>query len=303
MNDTARETRRGVAYGLAAYLIWGFFPVYFRLVAHVAPLEVLAHRIAWSVVTLAVLLVGSRGWGKVAAALTTRTTLLTLCATALLISANWYVFVLSVDHGQVLQASLGYFINPLISVLLGVLFLRERLRPLQTISVLLALAGVLVLTYHLGQPPWISLVLGITFGLYGLLRKILPVDSLTGLSVETIILFPAASGYLLYLHMTGTGAFPSSGVADDILLPMSGVITVIPLLFFSASARRVRLATVGFMQYLTPTIHFLLAVLAFGEAFSGAHLASFVCIWLGLALYSVDTAHGIFTGRNGEPRP
>jgi len=268
----------------------------------VAPLEVLAHRIAWSVVLLAILLGANRGWGKVAAALTTRSILLTLCVTAVLISSNWFVFVLSVDHGQVLQASLGYFINPLISVLLGVLFLGERLRPLQIASVALAVAGVLILTYHLGSPPWISLVLGITFGLYGLLRKILPVDSLTGLSVETIILFPAASGYLLYLGATGRGAFSSSAVADAVLLPMSGVITVIPLLFFSASARRVRLATVGFMQYLTPTIHFLLAVLAFGESFTRAHLASFACIWVGLALYSIDTAHGIFTGRSRVPR-
>jgi chloramphenicol-sensitive protein RarD len=175
-------------------------------------------------------------------------------------------------------------------VLLGFLFLRERLRRLQVVSVLFACAGVLVLALQHGSPPWIALILAATFALYGLLRKVVPVDSLTGLSVETLLLFPAASGYLIYLGFRGKGAFPSAAVGDDILLPLAGVVTAVPLLWFSAAARRLRLATVGFMQYVTPTLHFFLAILAFGEPFSRTELASFACIWAGLALYSYDTA-------------
>jgi chloramphenicol-sensitive protein RarD len=287
-SDTTRETRQGVAYGLAAYLLWGFFPLYFKGVAHIPPLEVLAHRCAWSLATLLVFLAATNGWSKVRAALGEPRTLLTLCATTLLIATNWFVFLYAVAHDEVLQSSFGYFVNPLVSVLLGFLFLRERLRRLQVVSVACAGAGVLVLALHHGAPPWIALVLAITFALYGLLRKIVPVDALTGLSVETLLLFPAASGYLIYLAATGKGAFPSPSVRDDILLPLAGVVTAVPLLWFAAAARRLRLATVGFMQYITPTLHFLLAILAFGELFSRTELASFVCIWAGLALYSWD---------------
>ncbi|HEY6006731.1 MAG TPA: EamA family transporter RarD [Geobacteraceae bacterium] len=287
-SDTTRETRQGVAYGLAAYLLWGFFPLYFKGVAHVPPLEVLAHRCAWSLVTLVVFLAATGGWGRVRAALTQRRTLLTLCVTTLLIATNWFVFLYAVASDQVLQSSFGYFVNPLVSVLLGFLFLRERLRRLQVVSVVCAGAGVLVLALHHGAPPWIALVLAVTFALYGLLRKVVPVDALTGLSVETLLLFPAASGYLIYLGATGKGAFPSAAIKDDILLPLAGIVTAVPLLWFAASARRLRLATVGFMQYVTPTLHFLLAILAFGEPFSRTELASFACIWVGLALYSCD---------------
>ncbi len=293
IHDSAGETRMGVAYGLAAYLLWGFFPLYFKWVAHVPPLEVLAHRIAWSLITLMVPLAATREWGKVRIALAQRRTLITLAATTILISTNWFVFIVAVDRGQVLQSSFGYFINPLVSVLLGFIFLGERLRRLQILSLALACAGVIVLTLHLGSVPWISLVLAITFALYGLLRKIVPAGALTGLSVETLLLFPAASGYLINLGVTGKGAFPSTTVGDNILLPLAGVITAIPLLWFSAAARRLSLASIGFMQYITPTIHFLLAVLVFAEPFSRTHLAGFACIWAGLLLYSYDATGGM----------
>jgi len=283
----------GVAYGLAAYLLWGFFPLYFKWVAHVPPLEVLAHRIAWSLITLMVPLAATREWSKVRTALAQRKTLITLGVTTILISTNWFVFIIAVDRGQVLQSSFGYFINPLVSVLLGFIFLGERLRRLQILSLALACAGVIVLTLHLGSVPWISLVLAITFALYGLLRKIVPAGALAGLSVETLLLFPAASGYLIYLGVTGKGAFPSATVGDNILLPLAGVITAIPLLWFSAAARRLSLASIGFMQYITPTIHFLLAVLLFAEPFSRFHLAGFACIWAGLLLYSYDATGGM----------
>jgi chloramphenicol-sensitive protein RarD len=291
--DTTGETRIGVAYGLAAYLFWGFFPLYFKWVAHVPPLEVLTHRIAWSFITLVLPLAATREWRKVRAALTQRKTLIILCATTILISTNWLVFIVAVDRGEVLQSSFGYFINPLVSVLLGFTFLGERLERLQILSLGLASAGVVILTAHLGSVPWISLVLAITFALYGLLRKIVPAGALTGLSVETLLLFPAASGYLIWLGVTGKGAFPSAAVGDNILLPLSGVITAIPLLWFSAAARRLSLASIGFMQYITPTIHFLLAVAVFGEPFTHAHRAGFACIWAGLLLYSYDAKRGM----------
>lgn len=292
ITDNGREVRRGILYGLSAYFIWGFFPLFFRLLSHVPPLQVLAHRISWSLLTLLFFLSAAGGWRRIRQALTDGKILLILSATTLLIATNWFVFILAVDHGQVLQSSFGYFINPLVSVLLGFVFLRERLRPLQLISVAAAILGVVVLTLHHGALPWMALVLAITFGLYGLLRKVVPVDSLTGLFVETILLFPVACGYLLYLAAEGRGAFLAGSAVTSLLLGLAGVITAIPLLWFAASARRLRLSTVGFMQYITPTIHFLLAVLVFDEPFDTTHLVSFGCIWAGLALYSWDAARG-----------
>ncbi|HEX9024339.1 MAG TPA: EamA family transporter RarD [Geobacteraceae bacterium] len=286
----SRRTSQGVAYALAAYLLWGFFPLYFKWVAHVPPLQVLAHRIAWSLVTLLFFQAAKRDWGKVRRAVAEPRTLVVLFITTILISTNWFVFIVAVGHGEVLQSSFGYFINPLISVLLGFIFLHERLRRLQIASIALACAGIVFISLHLGSVPWISLILGVTFALYGLLRKIVPADALTGLSVETLLLFPAAAGYLVYLGVTGKGAFPSVMAWDNILLPLAGVITAIPLLWFAAAARTLSLATIGFMQYITPTMHFLLAVLAFGEPFTRFHLAGFACIWAGLLLYSFDTA-------------
>lgn len=254
------------------------------------PLQVLAHRIAWSFITLIFIVSATGGWGKVMAAVRNRKALFILCVTTLLISVNWLVFIYAVERDQVLQSSFGYFINPLVSVLLGFLFLGERLRRLQSLCLGCAIAGLLVLTFSLGGLPWISLVLAISFALYGLLRKIVESDPLTGLCVETMILFPPASAFLIILGVAGNGAFPSSSIADNLLLPISGVITAIPLLWFSAAARRLNLSTIGFMQYITPTIHFLLAVLAFGEPFTMPHLAGFACIWAGLVLFTYDAA-------------
>ena len=287
--DSARTTQ-GVAYGVAAYLFWGFFPLYFKQLDHIPPLEVLAHRSVWALVTLALILAVTSGWSPFRAALRDRHLLLILGATTVLIATNWLIFLYAVTTSQVLQSSLGYFINPLVSALLGFLFLRERLDRLQVASIVIAAAGVLVMAWHHGSLPWIPMVLAVTFGLYGLLRKIASVDALTGLAVETLLLFPAAGGYLWYLDMTSRGSFLASSVHDDILLPLAGVVTAIPLLWFAAAARRLRLVTVGFMQYLTPTLHFLLAVLVFGEPFTRSELASFACIWSGLALYSWHAA-------------
>jgi len=251
-------------------------------------MEVLSHRIAWSFITLLLIIAVTGGWSKVLSALADLKILAILGATTLLISTNWLVFIIAVDHGQVLQSSFGYFVNPLVSVLLGAVFLGERLRRLQIVSLFLAVAGLLILALSIGEVPWMSLVLAVTFALYGLLRKVVPTDALTGLFVETLILFPIASVYLVGIGATGKGVFPSSHMSDNLLLPLAGVITAVPLLWFSAAARRLNLSTIGFMQYITPTNHFLLAVFAFGEPFTSSHLAGFACIWAGLLAYTID---------------
>ena len=205
----------------------------------------------------------------------------------LFIAANWLVFIYAVVSGQVLQASLGYFINPLANVLLGVLFLRERLRPYQVLSLGLALAGVLVLAVFVGAAPWVALALALTFALYGLMRKIMPVDGLVSLTVETLVMTPIALAYLGYLGAMRQGSGTSLGILG--LLALSGPITTVPLLFFGAAARRLRLSTMGILQYLSPTLQFLLAVVAFHERFSYAQIASFACIWTAIAIYTTDS--------------
>lgn len=278
----------GLGYGVLAYLIWGFFPVYFKSLVTVPALQVVAHRIAWSVLFLGLLIVVRGRMADVRAALKDRRSLVILMVTALLIATNWLVFILAVGHAQVIQSSLGYFITPFVSVTLGMVFLHEHLRRLQLFSLLLAASGVLLLTLQYGRVPWAALTLALTFGSYGLLRKIVAVDALAGLMVETLLLAPVAIGYLLFVASDGAGAFPSAGLQISVLLMLAGVVTAIPLLLFASAARCLRLATIGFLQYLTPTLHFLLAVLAYGEPFTVHHLFSFALIWSGLACYSVD---------------
>jgi len=282
----AQEAKRGVICGLAAYLVWGFFPVFFKLVAHVSPLEVVAHRIVWSMAFLAVLLTVTGRWGEIRAALRVPKTLLTLCCTTVLIAMNWLVFIYAVGRGEVLQSSLGYFMTPLINVLLGFVLLRERMQRWQAASLVLAVAGVILSAIRVGSVPWIAIVLAITFGLYGLLRKTVAVDSVVGLSIETFLIGPPAVVYLLNLGLSGRGTFLAGSGADSVVLFLSGVVTAVPLLIFTAAARRLRLMTIGFLQYITPSIHFLLAVGLYGEEFNATHLATFLCIWSGLALYS-----------------
>jgi chloramphenicol-sensitive protein RarD len=285
--DASRtEAGTGLVYGVVAYLMWGFFPVYFKAIENVPPLQVVSHRIAWSMLLLILLITRCARWKDVRAALAERASLLTLTASAILIATNWLVFIIAVEHGQVLQSSLGYFITPFVSVLLGVLFLKERLRRLQRAGLILAAAGVLIMTIHLGRFPWTALLLALTFGTYGLLRKIVRTDPLTGLTVETLILAPVACLYLLYTDWQGYGAFITAGLKTSLLLASAGAVTAVPLLLFAAAARRLRLSTIGFLQYLTPTLQFLLAVLLYHEPFNRVHLAGFICIWSGLAAYS-----------------
>jgi chloramphenicol-sensitive protein RarD len=282
------EAGTGLLYGVCAYLIWGCFPVYFKAFGSIPSLQIVSHRIAWSVVFLMLLSLRPGRWGAIRTAMTDRRSLLILVTTAILIATNWLVFIIAVGHGQVLQSSLGYFITPFVSVLLGLVFLKEQLRRLQLVALILAAIGVITLTVRYGSIPWTALILAITFGSYGLLRKVVTTDALAGLTVETILLAPFACFFLLYAAWRGEGAFLSNGLTIDLLLMSAGVVTAIPLLLFAAAARRLRLATIGFLQYITPTMHFLLAVVVYGEAFSSAHLASFLCIWAGLICYSWD---------------
>lgn len=291
----------GLGFGILAYLIWGFFPVYFKALAGVPPLQVVCHRIVWSVLFLWLIITWRGQWSSIRDAFHDRRVVALLIASALLIATNWLVFIIAVGHAQVIQSSLGYFITPFVSVLLGFLFFQERLRRLQLMSLFLAGIGVVLLTIQYGRIPWVAIVLALTFGSYGLFRKIVTVDSLIGLTVETLLLGPAAVGYLIFVSLQGNSAFLEQGIQTGTLLVLSGVATAVPLLLFASAARRLRLATIGFLQYITPTLHFLLAVLLYREPFTLAHLSSFLFIWGGLCCYSYDAWRGVRAARqNGR---
>ena len=283
------ESKRGFFYGAAAYALWGLLPLYFKALAHVLPLEILAHRIVWSVVLLAGVIALWNRWGEVGRVISSPRILGTLVLTTVFIGLNWLMYIYSVSSNQVIQASLGYFINPLVNVALGVLVLRERLRRWQVAGLLLAGVGVLNLTLLAGEVPWIALTLAVSFGFYALLRKLVPVDGITGLFFETTLLLPLSAGYALFLQSTGEAQFGVASHATTLLMIFSGLATAIPLILFAGAARRLPLTTLGFLQYLAPTLQFLLAVLVFGEPFSLAQLASFTCIWGAIAIYSVDS--------------
>jgi chloramphenicol-sensitive protein RarD len=284
----ARDQPSGVAFAAAAYLLWGLFPLYFKAVSAIPAPEMLAHRIVWSLLFLASLTAIRRAWGPVRRALGRPRLLATLALSAALIAVNWGLFIWAVAAGRVLECSLGYFITPLFSVLLGVFVLHERLRPLQWLAVALAAAGVGWQVASFGTVPWVALTLAATFGSYGLVRKTMPVDAVSGLVIEAMLLAPPALAGLLWLEVQGGGAFVSAGWRLDVLIALSGPITALPLILFVAGARRIRLSTVGLLQYVTPTCHLLLAVLVFGEPFAWASVVVFLCIWAALAVYTGD---------------
>jgi chloramphenicol-sensitive protein RarD len=278
----------GVASALGCFGLWGLFPIYFKLLGHVPALEVLAHRVLWSAVLLLGLILAQGQWPALRAEFRDRRRLGFYLLTALLISANWLLYIWAVQNGRILEASLGYYINPLVNVLLGVLFLRERLNPRQWTAVALAAAGVLVLVVGHGVFPWISLMLALSFGGYGLLRKKAGHAATLGLCVETALLAPVALLFLATLAARGAGALGTVNGQTDLLLLAAGPVTVAPLLMFLEATRRLRLSTVGLIHYLTPTLQFLLAVTVYRETFTTVHLAAFGCIWLALALYGAD---------------
>jgi len=279
----------GLAAGIAAYACWGFVPLYFKAVSAAPPLEVLAHRIAWSLVLL-LLLVSRRGQrGALRAVLRPGRTLAMLSAASVLIAVNWLVYIWAVAAGRVMEGSLGYFINPLVSVALGVVVLGERLERPVGIAVAVASLGVVWLTLGLGHPPWIALTLAFSFGSYGLLRKLVPVGAVLGLCVETLLLAPLALGYLGVVGASGRLAFASGSLRLDVLLLLAGPITAVPLLLFAAAARRLPLSTLGFLQYLSPTLQLLLAVLVFKEPLDAARAGAFAFIWTGLAIFTIHS--------------
>jgi chloramphenicol-sensitive protein RarD len=288
----SRLQRRGFAAALAAYVAWGLFPLYFKAIKRVPPLEILAHRVVWSMALLAVLVTWQRRWRELAATFAGGRLRVYLASTAL-ISANWLIYIWAVNTNHVLEASVGYFVNPLVNVLLGMVFLRERLSRAQGVAVALAAAGVLVLAVRLGAFPWVSLALAATFGFYGLVRKKARIDAIVGLLVETSLLAPLALRYLVALAARAQGAFVAAGASTTALLAAAGVVTAVPLIWFAVGMRALRLSTMGLIQYITPTGQFLLAVALYREPFTPAHAIAFACIWSSLALYTYDALRAI----------
>ena len=275
--------------GLAAYSIWGFFPFYFKALAQVPAAEVLAHRIIWSAAFLLTFIALTRSVEQLKSMMLNRRTLATLGITTLLVSTNWFVFIYAVAAGKVLESSLGYYLNPLVSIFLGAVFLREKMSGRQKVAIILAAAGVAIQTVMVGKLPLISITLAFTFGLYGLIRKAARVPAVTGLAIETTLVSPVALGYIIWLMSQDSLSFMALGKSIDILLLLAGVITVTPLILYGGALNRLRLSTLGIMQYIVPTAHFAWAVFAFGEPFTSGHLVSFGFIWAGLILYSSES--------------
>lgn len=278
---------KGVIYAFTSYLLWGFFPLYFHALGNVPAVQVTAHRVVWSFLFLMLVLVIRKDWAGLRKMVTLRTVLIYLGAGTLL-ACNWLTYVYATGQGMVLETSLGYFINPLVSVLLGVVFLREKLRPAQWAAVGLAFLSVTYLTVTHGSLPWIALVLAFSFGLYGLVKKVAPLGSFHGLTLETAVLLLPALVFLSVLQINGSGVYGRMGTMTTLLLTLTGVVTAIPLLLFANGARRVPLSMIGLLQYVSPTIQFLLGVFVFGEIFTWQRLIGFSVIWIALIIYSAD---------------
>lgn len=279
--------KKGVFYALGAYTLWGLFPIYWKWLQDVPAIQVIGHRIGWSFIMLMMVILATGQWKKIRLVLTRRVLGIYLIS-GLLLSANWLIYVWGVNAGHIVDASLGYFINPLFSVLLGVIFLRERLRLSQWIPIGLAAIGVIYLTWMYGSLPWIALSLAFTFGLYGLVKKAAPLGSLYGLTLETGLVFLPAFGYLIFAESTGQGAFGHSGSISALLMVGSGVVTIVPLLMFASAARRIPLTMVGIMQYVAPTLQFLIGVLIYKEPFTSSRLIGFSMVWLALIIFWVE---------------
>jgi chloramphenicol-sensitive protein RarD len=287
---------KGTWYAIGAYVTWGLLPIYWKWLHSVPAPQLLAHRILWSFVTLAVVIVASRQAGGLRTALASRRILLVYLAASILIGINWFTYVWAVNAGFMIETSLGYFINPLLSLLLGVLLFKERLRRWQWGSIALAAAGVIYLTISYGSLPWIALTLAASFGLYGLIKKLAPLGSLHGLALETGILLLPASIYLLSVESTGAGAFLEGTPMLKLLLVGAGVATTLPLLMFASAARRIPLGLVGILQYITPTLQFLLGALVYDEPLATGRLVGFVVVWVALALFVIE---GVVVRRMG----
>ena len=278
----------GVVYALAAYVIWGLFPLYFKALEQVPSLQILAHRMAWSLLFVALLLAVLKRWSWMRLLREQPALLARFALSAVLLSSNWGIYIWAVNSNHVVDASLGYYINPLVNVALGSVLLHERLRGLQWVALAIAAAGVTVMAIEVGHVPWISLSLALTFGSYALLRKTAPLGALEGLAVETAVLFPLAVAYLFWLSTQGMNAFASADLSTRWLLVAAGPITTIPLLLFAAGARRMSMTLLGVLQYITPTLQLALGVWLYHEPFAAAKMVGFGLVWVGLAVFLLD---------------
>lgn len=276
---------RGIFLGLGAYLIWGFMPIWLRQIKEVPALQILSHRIIWSLVLLAIFVLSSGQWEALRKAATTRRNLLIYLTAAFLLSANWLTYIYAVNSDHIVEASLGYFINPLVNVLFGIVLFRERLRTWQWVPIGIAGLGVAYLTFDYGRLPWIAITLALTFASYAVVKKAAPLGSLYGLTLETALLFVPALGYLAMVEMNGGGAFGHQGWIKSLLLAFAGVITAVPLLMFGEAARRIPLSMLGLLQYVAPSCQFLIGVLVYREPFTLSRLFGFAIIWVALILF------------------
>ncbi len=292
--------RKGILLALSAYIMWGLFPLYWKPLETISALQLVGHRIGWSFILLFIVILVTGQWRLFREAASSMRIIRIYLVAAVLICVNWFTFVWAVTHGFVLESSLGYYINPLFSVLLGVTVFHERLRPVQWVPIALAAMGVLYLTYSYGAVPWIALTLAFSFGTYGMVKKIAPLNSLYGLTLETGLLFLPALAYLIGCELAGQGAFLHSGPLMDWMMVGAGLITTVPLLLFAAAAPRVPLSTIGILQYINPTMQFLVGVLLYKEPFTHDRMIGFGLVWLGLILF---WAEGLHARRNLAPEP
>ncbi len=295
------ETRRGVLLGLAAWVMWGFFPLYWPLLEPAGAIEILAHRIFWSMLVMVGLVIATRRRATLRATFAVRRTRRLLAAASVLITVNWGTYIWGVNHHHVVETSLGYFINPLVSVLMGVLLLGERLRTLQWVALGIAGVAVLALTVEYGHPPWVALILAFSFGSYGLAKKKANAGAVESLVIETAVISPVALGYIVFLMLTGASTFENHGVWHVVLMMGTAVITVVPLLCFGGAATRIPLSTLGLMQYLTPTVQFILGLVVFGEPMPPMRWVGFGLIWLALALFTVESLRNRHNQHRNDP--
>ncbi|UVS82660.1 EamA family transporter RarD [Actinokineospora sp. UTMC 2448] len=279
----------GFLLGLGAYVIWGFFPLYWPLLEPSGPIEVLAHRVAWSLAAVGALLMAARRWRALRNVLRSPRTLAYVAIGAVVIGANWVIFIWGVNNGHVVEVSLGYFINPLVTILMGVLLLGERLRPVQWAALAIAFVAVVQLTLDYGTLPWLALALAASFATYGLMKKKADIGAVEGLALETALLVPLAGNYLVFLHTTGGGTFGGNGWPHALLLAGTGLITVVPLLLFGGAATRVPMATLGLLQYVTPTLQFILGLVVFREQMTTARWIGFAMVWAALLLITSES--------------
>lgn len=282
------ESRFGFLLGVAAYAMWGAFPLYWPLLEPAGAIEILAHRVLWSLVTVAVLVIGLRRRSQFMIILRTRRTRRLLTIGAMVIAVNWGMYIWGVNNGHVVEAALGYFINPLVTVLMGVLILRESLRPLQWVATGVAIVAVLVLAVDYGRPPWVALVLAFSFGTYGLAKKQANTGAIESLAFETVVLAPLAAAYIAFLVITGNSQFGSHGVAHALLITTTGAVTALPLICFGAAAIRLPMVTLGLLQYLAPIIQFALGVLLFHEAMPLGRWIGFALVWVALSVFTAE---------------